>query len=156
MAQSLIAQVKKVEEVKDQKDIIEYLISKGFNPMSSKIIPNPKDITNKMLVRLDSILYEEVRKNVKDYANLSMYNPNEPNDTMLFRHGIEFIVAQGLQYEEKLVAYITKDDNFFDGKFQEVEKIFENSKSTKIFWWHIWDNPNPDEDDYYCLRRNDE
>ncbi len=154
ITQLAFAQEKAFEDVKSKQDIIEYLISKGFEPMPGKIIPNPKDTINHLLKDLGEF-YNGARNRVFDYSGLSMDNPNMPNDTTFFRHGVEFIVAQGLQYGEKITAYITKDENFFDGKFQEVEQIFERSEPREVLWWHIWDNPTPNEDDFYCIKRKD-
>jgi hypothetical protein len=128
-------------------EILKYLLEHNFMAIPCKIIPNPANTTINPLGTFDV--------KVTDNANLTVLNPNFPNETVLFKHGVEFVMNMKKEGGEEGEAFITKNENFADFSFESIETKFNASSNKNDIWWHIWHNPIQGQDDYFLINRKD-
>jgi hypothetical protein len=128
-------------------EIFKYLLEHDFVPIPCKIIANSTSTTTNPLGTFDV--------KVTDNANLTVIDPYYNQPIMLFKHSVELVMVMKKENNEEGEAFITKNENFADFSFQGIETKFNTSINKNDIWWHIWDNPNKDEDDYFLINRKD-
>ena len=135
------------EDIMTKNEILAYLLKRNFSAIPCKIIPNPTNTTNNPLGTF--------KVSVIDNADLTVFNPNYPNETVTFKHTVELVMGMKKEAGEEGTAYITKNENLADFSFEKVEKDFDGSNNKNDIWWHIWDNPIQGEDDLFLILRKD-
>ena len=128
-------------DILTKDEIFTFLDEKGFLSAPCKI----KGINSQTVNPLGPF-----NVTVTDKANLSVERIDVPNQDIAFKYLAEYAVNLYDLEGKSSKGFITNTLN----QFSSTESEFGTNNSN--IWWHIWDNPNPNEDDYFFIKRNDE
>lgn len=128
-------------DILTKDEVFTFLDEKGFSPVPCKI----KGVNTETSNPLGTFAV-----NVSDKANLKVERIDVPNQDIAFKYLAEYAINLYILEGKSSKGFITNAIN----QFPAVESEF-GTKNANV-WWHLWDNPKANEDDYFFIRRNDE
>lgn len=89
---------------------------------------------------------------IADSAKLSIISPSDISEVHYFKHLAEIFLVHFTGSElSGARAIITKNESFCDNSFQA---LLDGLGGEPYIWWHIFDNPNVGENDFFFIKSN--